>query len=241
MKRLKKTGLTALITVLFTTGLAAQELSLDQVLANYFKASNLPGLQKIRTIVQSGTIFQNTTMPIKFTRVRPDKYRMDRDVQDIPMCQVYDGKTAWEILTPWTHSTKAQPMSAVAANDIKMKADFDGALVNWKEKGHKAELLGKENWNNLQLYKIKLTRSDAEVEYYYIDSKDFLLRKKSRNTISNGKSVENVSQFSDYREVDGIPFPFTNENFMDGQPYSTVEYETIELNKSVDEKIFTIP
>lgn len=241
MKRFQKTILTALILLLFTAGLAAQELSLDQVLANYLKASNFSELQKVRTIIQSGTIFQSSTMPLKITRVRPDKYRMDRDVQDIPMCQAYDGKIAWEILTPWTHSEKAQPMSDGAANDIKMRADFEGALVNWEEKGHKAELCGMENWNNLQLYKIKLTRSDAEVEYYFIDSKDFLLRKKSRNIISDGKSVENVSLFSDYREVDGIRFPYLNENFMDGQPFSTVEYETIELNKPVGEKIFSMP
>lgn len=218
----------------------AQELTLDQILEKHFNAMGFDKLEKTNTIIMSGYITRQDYMPIKIYKMRPDKYKMEFDIQDITAYQSYDGKTAW-MTTPWTGNTQPQIMSEDASKDIKSKADYDGVLYHYKEKEHKAELIGKDTLNNQEVYKIKLTRKDGGVEFYFIDTKDFLLLKKTTTRISRGKEVEIVSLFSDYRNVQDIKFAYWNENLMGGQPYSIIEFDLIEIDKPMDEKIFSMP
>jgi hypothetical protein len=211
----------------------AQELDLDQVLQNYFTATGFDKMQKVSTIILTGTITKQTLMPLKITKMRPAKYKLETDVADIYTCQSYNGQTAWEITTPFTGSSQPHLMQPEATKDIIARADFEGVIYNWKTKGHLAELIGREKYNNSEVYIIKLTRKDGNLENYFIDCRSFLLVKKSRTLKLNGKDVENISTFSDFRDIEGVQFPFTNENFMDGQFFSIIEYESIEVNKPV--------
>jgi len=220
------------------SSIKAQELTLDQILEKHFKATGYDKMMKINTIVMTGFMTKETIMPFKIIKMRPDKYKMENDVQDVYTCQSYDGQTGWQIITPWTGNSKPIPLSPEATKDIKAKADFDGTIYKWKEKGHKAEVIGKEMLNDNQVYKIALTRKDSIVENYYIDCNDFLLKGKSRKIKRNGQEIENVSIYSNFMEVEGVIFPFTNQNLFDGQQYSLIEYEKIEVNISLDEKIF---
>lgn len=231
------------ISILFFTIIAlsgkAQELSINQVLEKYYIASGFDKLQKVNTIIMTGHITKQDYMPMKIIKMRPDKYKMEFDIQDVTAYQSYDGKIAW-MTAPWTGNAKPQIMNEAAAKDIKNKSDFDGALYNLKDKKHIAELIGKESINDIEVYKIKLSLIEGGTEFYFIDSKDFLLQKKIVIRISRDKETEVTSFYSDYRDVDGIKFYFISENFMAGQPYSTIQFDTIELNKTVDEKIFKI-
>lgn len=237
---MKRIFFTILFFNLFVSSMIAQELTVDQVLEKYYKANGFDKMQKVNTIIMSGFITRQDYMPMKIIKMRPDKYKMEFDIQDVTAYQSYDGKTAWTTM-PWTGNPKPQIMQEDAAKDIKVKADFDGVLFNWKEKEHKAELIGKDTINKQDVFKIKLTRKDGGIEYYFIDSKDFLLLKKISSRMSRGKEIEVISFYTDYRDVEGIKFAFANENVMGGQPYSTIQYETIEINLTIDEKIFKMP
>jgi hypothetical protein len=78
-------------------------------------------------------------------------------------------------------------------------------------------------------------------EYYFIDAKSFLIQKKISYRQSQGKEIEIENNFADYRAVNGIMFSFLNENKMGGQAYSTVQYDTIDLDKAVEPQFFDIP
>jgi hypothetical protein len=218
----------------------AQDLNLDKILAKYYQANGFDKLQKVKTIMMTGTITRNDLMPIKITRMRPDKYRIDFELADLEAVQAYDGKTGWSV-APWTGNPKATSMDEETLKDIKVRADFDGILYNWKEKGHLAELVGKDTSVNKEAYKIKLTRKDGGVEYYFIDIKDFSLLKRTYKRNVGGQELVMANYFRDYRKVDGINFSYVNETTMDGQTYSLIEFEKIELNPPVNEKIFNIP
>ena len=142
---------------------------------------------------------------------------------------------------PWTGNTKPQIMNNEAEKDIKIKSDFDGVLYNWNEKKHNVEFIGKDSVSSFEVYKIKLTLKEGGTEFYFINTENFLLQKKIIIRMSRGKEIEVASIYSDYRDLDGIKFSYLSENFMDGQPYSTIQYDTIELNKTVEETIFKMP
>jgi hypothetical protein len=231
-----------LIAIFCMTSLAlnAQNLKIEEILDKYYKANGFDKLQNIKTIIMTGTITRNDLMPMKIIRMRPDKYKMEFDVADITCLQVFDGQVGW-FTAPYTGNAKPQKMTEDATKDMKIKADFDGVLYNWKEKGHNVELIGQDTIENSTVYKIKITRKDGSKEFNFIDTKNFLMKKRITYRMAKGKEIEVENIFSDYRSVEGIMFAFINNNKMGGQPYSYIQFESVELNKPVDAKIFEMP
>ena len=238
---MKKIFILVGVLLLTTSTSFAQELKLDEVLNSYYKASGFDKLQNVKSVIMTGSITTWVVMPTKTYRVRPNKYRMERDVNDITGLTVYDGQTAWTT-APWSRNPNPQAVVEPNLSELKIQADFDGLLYNWKEKGHNIELVGPEKLGESDVYRIKVTRNDNLVEYYLIDSKSFLIQKKLGTRNFKGKDYKIDITFSDYRNIDGIMFPFDIINNSEGQPSSAeTQYETIELNKPVDENIFVMP
>jgi hypothetical protein len=219
----------------------AQELKLDEVLNRYYKASGFDKLQDVKSIIMTGSITTWVVMPTKTYRVRPNKYRVERDVNDITGLTVYDGQTGWTT-APWSKNPTPQVVAEPNLSDLKIQADFDGLLYNWKDKGHKVELVGLEKLGDSDVYRIKVTRIDNIVEYYLIDSKSYLIQKKLGTRNFKEKEFKIDITFSDYRNIEGIMFPFDIMNNSEGQPSSAeTQYESIEVNNPVDENIFVMP
>jgi hypothetical protein len=234
-----------MISILIVIGIfhhqsISQELSLDKILDKFYKENAFDKLQKVKTIVMTGTITRNDLMPYKITKMRPDKIRIDFELADLEAVQAYDGQIGWST-APWTGNPKPVQMNEDAAGGMKIRADFDGILYKWKEKGHLALLIGKDTINGIEVYKIQISKKAGGKEYYFIGSKDFLLHKQLGSRVVRGQEVDLESFFRDYRKIEGIWFAYTNETRMGGQPYSIVEFEKIELNLPVDEKIFEMP
>ncbi len=218
----------------------AQEPTPDEILAKHFKAMGYENLAKINTVVLTGMIIQQDAMPVKITRMRPDKYVMQFDVQDVTAWQAWDGKMAW-MTAPWTGNPKPQPMAADRAGEMKARADFDGLLFNWKSKGHVVELAGRDTVENAVTYKLKVTRSDGGTEYLFLDPETFVISKRMYYRMSRGKEVVMEIYFRDYRPVQGILYSFTQDTHFGGQPYNSLQLDAVELNLPVDEKIFNMP
>jgi outer membrane lipoprotein-sorting protein len=235
---MKKIIILALLALGISAG--AQELKLDEILEKYYKASGFDKLQEVKTVVMTGTLIQQDEMPLTIIKKRPAKFKMIFDVQDITAYQVFDGKTAW-MTAPWTGNPKPQAMPADRAKDMKIRADFDGPIFNWQGKGHTAELAGMDTLAGMPLYKVKLTRNDGGIEYYYFDNQDFMLQKRMTFRKIREQEVEVVSYFSDYRNIGGVMFPFTTQTMMGGQPSNTFQYSTITLNDPVEDVIFEMP
>ena len=229
-----------MVLIVFQYLIGAQSPDIDKIMKEYYKSNGLDKLKNVKTIFMSGTITRNDLMPIKISKMRPDKYRMDFELADLEAVQAYDGKTGWSV-APWTGNPKATAMDKETLKEIKVSADFEGILYKYKEKGHSAELAGKDSVENQEVYKIKLTRNDGGTEYYFISTDGYKLLRRVSKRLIRGKEVEVVNNYNNYKDVNGIKFPFVVETQMGGQRYSLIEYETIELNSDFDEKIFSMP
>jgi hypothetical protein len=237
---MKKFLSVAVMFLLMYSIAGAQEIKLDELLAKHFKAMGYENLQKANTIVMKGTMIQQDAMPVKIVKMRPDKYLMEFDIQDITAYQAFDGQVAWWT-TPWTGNAKPQAMPEDRAKDLRTKADFDGLLVNWQAKGHVVELDGRDTVETSPAYKIKITKKSGGVEYLFVDAANFLLQKRMYYRTLRGQEVPFENFYSDYRAVQGIMFAFTQDTHIGGQPYNSLQLETVELNNPVDPKTFVMP
>lgn len=76
---------------------------------------------------------------------------------------------------------------------------------------------------------------------WYIDPKTgYILREKYKGVGQSGP-FEGETNLSDWRNADGITLPYVHQNKQNGQQTSTAELKKIELNPTVDPKIFAKP
>jgi hypothetical protein len=124
--------------------------------------------------------------------------------------------------------------------------DCEGPLVNYSEKGHKAELLGKETIDGKELYKIKLTLKAGIEQNYFIDAATGYISKVSFKAGNAGMGggpgfnpdSEITISFSNYTKTgDGYVFPFTTTTG-GGFGGGSLNFEKIEVNKPIDEKLY---
>ncbi len=218
-----------------------QAQDLESILDHFFEATGQKQLLKMNTMVATGkTLQMDMEMPFKSINKRPDKAYLEVDIQGAPMKQAYDGKSGW-MIAPWTGS--ADPIDLVGPDlkSVQDMANMDGNLWNYKEKGHQLELQGTEDLDGTEVYVLKLTRNDGDIEYYYIDSENFVVLKMVRRMMVNDQETEIEILQSNYQEVDGVVIPFTSEQNFGGQPGMTIMVEKVEFNREVNDSIFSKP
>src|SRR5579871_827437 len=76
---------------------------------------------------------------------------------------------------------------------------------------------------------------------WYVDpSNGHVLREKYRGMGQSGP-FDGESDLADWRTADGLTMPYQHQNKQNGQQTSTAEYKKIEINPTVDPKIFAKP
>jgi len=219
----------------------AQEANLDDVLIAYFKANGTEKIKDWQTIISTGkTIAQGTEFPFKYFLKRPGKLRTEAEIQGNKMISAFDGTNGWSVI-PWSGSSDPQDMTADDIKGMKEQTDPEGQLFNWKEKGHKAELLGKEDVDGTSAYKIKLTLADGNIETWFIDAESYIALKMISNAKIQGNDVESECYFSNYADFHGALMAKTMTNKYKGQTVSQIEIEKVDINLPVSDSLFMKP
>lgn len=198
-------------------------------------------LKAVNTMKATGKIIQ-MGMEISFTlrKKRPNFVRLEGELQGQTFIQAYDGETAWWI-NPFTGDPDAQKMPENQAKSLIDDADFDGQLVDYKEKGHSVEFVGKEDMEGTEVVKLKLTLKNGDVKYIYLDSEYYIELKVTSKTKQGETELEVDAYLSDYKEVNGLMIPHAIESKMGGNTVSQIKLETVEMNVEVDDSIFKMP
>ena len=119
-------------------------------------------------------------------------------------------------------SERPDLLSADDTKDLVEDADIDGQLVDYKNKDHRAEYIGHDSVEGTDCYKIKLTLSDGDVRYYYIDTDSFLeLKVETRAHHPRYRPIHG-NLFGDYEQVNGIYYPFAFESGQKGSPFRRI-------------------
>jgi len=247
MKTLKLV-LVALV-VGFSTQVNAQ--TVDEILANYFE--NIGGLENIKKIegMKMTAKVNNGGMeiPLEIYQFKGGKQLTIINFQGKELKQgVFDGETLWghNFMT-----LKAEKSDAETTANMKLNNnDFPDPFIDYKEKGYLVELLGKEDIDGTETFKIKLTKElitvdgkeEEDVSFYFFDTENFVpIAIQSEIKTGQGKGMIQEITFSDYQEVDGLYFPFSMTQGVKGQPGAPITISAIELNPEVDDSVFAFP
>lgn len=239
---LRKVCLAIVVVTFAVPALWAQ--TADDIIAKNIQArGGMDKLKSVQSVKSTATMAMGPGMeaPGLLIQKRPQLARLEFTVQGLTAVQAYDGNSAWQIM-PFMGKKDPEAMSADETKEMEEMADIDGPLVDYKSKGHKVELLGKEKIEGTDAYKLKLTLKNGDVQTIYIDADSFLeIKEETKRTVRGSEQIFE-SAIGDYKEVNGIVFPFAIENGVKGsQEKQKLTIEKIELNVPADDAIFKMP
>lgn len=220
-----------------------QAQTVDEIIAKNIQARG--GLDKLRlleTLRQTAKYTQGSLQAtVVLENKRPSYYRQEFILQGLSDVTAYDGKTGWHI-SPFSGRKDPELLSEDDLKEVVEDADIEGQLVDYKQKGHRAELVGHDAVEGTDCYKIKLTLKNGDLRYYYLDADSFLELKIETQRLIRGAIQYRDTVFGDYEEVSGLYFPFALDTGEKGDPNrAKLAVEKVEVNVPLNDSIFTLP
>jgi len=240
MTLMKYKILTIIGLILSVSVVYAQDV--DEIINNYFEntggAGNWEKIQsiQIKAVMNQGEMQLNMSM----IQVKGDKLRAEIQVQGKTIIQAYNGETGW-FINPLTGSEAPQKMPPEMLEEMEQEK-FESDLLNYKDKGHSVALEGNEEIEGTETFKLKLTKKNGDIEYYFFDT-EYFVPIMQRAFVKSGpaKGQETETYISDYQEVEGFMMPFFIDTRINGQSVMKMTIEGYTLNEEIDDSIFAMP
>lgn len=173
--------------------------------------------------------------------VHPDKERTEFKDGGVKTVQTNTGETGW-IFDGSAETINLQNKEQIENFKRSLRVSLDSLLRGyWRGKaslsyvGKRAATLGKRN------EVVKLTFADEfAVEFEFSD--EFMPVKALYKRINTDKEeVKEEDRYAQFVDFQGIKTPLIVDHFSNGAQTSRINYESIEFNKTIPEKIFAKP
>lgn len=228
-----------LITLFIACYSGAQEL--DEILTSHFEAIGMDKVLEIEGFELKAKINQGgMEIPLLIFLYRPDMYKSVALIQGQRIISSFDGENGWTI-NPLAGTSEPVQLSGEQLKRLKEGADIDGKLYNWEEKGHKLEYAGTEEMEGTEVYVLELDTKEGDKVTYYIDTDSYLVLKEKIKMQIQGAESEVDRIFSNYKDVEGMIFPFALIVQMDGQTVMDLKIEEVIVDPDIDEYFFKMP
>jgi hypothetical protein len=230
--------------ILAIAAVSATAQTADDIVAKYIKT--VGGMEKIQAVTalrRTGKVIAGGgfEIPLVEENKRPNLVRQDITIQGLIGSNAYDGKVGWKI-APWQGKKDPETMGEAEMKSIIDSSDFDGPLVNYKQKGNKVEYVGMDEVEGTDTFKLKVTMKNGEVQYFYMDTDYYVPIKIDTKRMIRGAEIEFETVLGDYKEVDGWYIPYSVEVGAKGSPFKQkIAYEKIEANVTIDDRRFSMP
>jgi outer membrane lipoprotein-sorting protein len=241
---LKLTYIKALIIVLLAGMMhTASAQKLDEIISKHIKAmggaDKLSKLESLKITAEMDVM--NMKVPITTTIIQNKGFRSETTVQGMTVVQAVNGTTGWAI-NPMTGQTKATALPEEAVKSMAAETDLTG-LYNYKQKGYALTLDGEEELAGAKVYKVTMTLKNGIQRVNYISKDTFYILKIIVHLKMNGQDVMSENTQSDFRQVEGIYYPFTSEVSTSAMPGTkmTLKITDLAVNPKIDPNIFTMP
>lgn len=221
--------------LLLTTVVTVSAQTADEVINKYIDA--IGGKAKWATLnsikIEGQIEVQGVTIPFTMQSINNKANRMDAEFQGMKIVEIVTPQAGWSMNALQGQST-LQPMSQ---EDLKTKVDnldIQDQLIDYAQKGHKVEMLGKDEADGNEYFKVKLTTKAGNDKIHFIDTKTYLLYKVESVMNVNGQEVKGEVKYLDYQTLEnGIKMAFKQEV---GQ--MMMVSKKITVNPVIDESLF---
>jgi hypothetical protein len=237
--RTLRTLLIAGVSIISMSGIQAQ--TVDEIIGKHTDAiGGKDILMKIKSISLEGAASaMGNDYPTKTILVADKGYKSVTSVNGADIIQAYTDTSGW-MLNPLTGQTDAIALPADAVKAAKSSLDMELIILNYKNKGYTASLAGREDYQGVSAYKIKLSKDALDVTFF-IDPTSYYILKRDVKTTVDGKDVVATISYSNYKKTDfGYVMAFTEGINSMGYDVA-LNYTKAEFNKDIDPAFFAMP
>lgn len=229
--------------------LTAQAATVDEVVAKYTAARG--GLERWRAVTSlelTGTYTSfSKDAPFTLQRKRPDLYRFESATLAGPFTIGNDTSGLW-----WVFPLQgAEPVQRVDAPDylvfrdqLARDAQFEPALLGWKEKGYQVTLLGPGEVDGQPTVRLELAPAKGPKEVWHLDPKTGLEVAVDSTVYDYSQKSESMPMrtfFSDFRPAEGgIVLPHHLEQEY-GARFAIFAVARVKTNPPLAESVFAMP
>ena len=178
---------------------------------------------------------------VTLEKKRPNSLRSTFTLQGMTAVQAYDGSSGWRI-QPFGGHKDPQMMGEDDMRNLLLDADFDGPLVDYKEKGNTVEYLGHDEVDGDDALRLKVTLKNGDIIYYFLDPETSLEIRKEVQQFIRGSIRESVVELGSYKPVAGVMFPFSISRGSKTDPREqTTTVEKMDVNVAIPDSDFALP
>lgn len=216
---------------------APKGMTAQDVLDAYIKAiGGKAAVQKVGNArLRYGTTVQGMAATLEESFQQPNKYGMEMKVGDMLLQRIkYDG------------GEKAKVESFMGDKElvgVDLEEMQQGAYLfpelRYPELEYSARLLGIVDINGKKAYRVNVkTLPGGSFDEYYDVATGLKVRRKDFQSQDGGGYVQVITDYGDYRAVDGVLFPFSLHQ--SGGMEMTLTAKEILVNKGIDAAVFSV-
>lgn len=168
----------------------------------------------------------------------PDRLRYETSLQMGTFAQGFDGKAAWVSSPQGTFELPAD-----LGGEYMRGIDLTGGIGLYKKVlagKAEAEFGGEKEFAGQKTLLVEWSGPTGKVKLYFDTATKLLVGAKYRAVSMQG-AMEEERRWSDYREVEGVKFPFHWVTYRDGGLYSDLTVKEVKLNEKMDAATFAKP
>lgn len=228
------------LLLLFAAGItlcvpAAKAQTAEEIVNKYVQAvGGEAAWKKVNSITAKGSIAAPAaTVDMTLITLNGKGFRTDYSVMGMSGYQIITPTAGW-YLNPGEESDKPQPIPEEMVKASVDQLDAQGALIDYKMKGHKVEYLGKETIDGKECHKLKLNYKSGKEETWFITADKYELAATEGTLKGSSEEQKSRTTYTDFKTLpEGIVYPMTIKT-----ERGDIKLSTVEINKPVDEKIF---
>ena len=214
--------------------------SSDEIFSKYAEAvGGQAAIDKLKSRTAKGTVTQANGNAFQFemSQAAPDKFYLFVTTPQGTIERGFNGQTGWE-------KTAAGVREITGAELINFKsANGLFSLLKLKEQYSRPPRVRKDKLGDRDVYIVDGTTTDNRRMRLYFDATSGLLLRRATTMSTMVGIIPDQIDLEDYREADGLRFPFTARAAVleVGNPTSTRTFTELKLNVPVDESKFNMP
>ncbi|HZW91437.1 MAG TPA: hypothetical protein VFF64_00535 [Candidatus Eremiobacteraceae bacterium] len=216
----------------------------DELIAKNIEArGGIEKMKAIKTLRMTGKFEGGGgfTASVGQENERPNLIRQTFVLQGMTAVQAYDGTTGWQI-QPFQGKKDPELMGEDDRRDLLLDAEFDGPLVDYKEKGSTVEFLGHDVADGDDALRLKVTLKNGDIIYDYLDPDTFIEFRREIQQFIRGSVRDRVVGLGSYKPVNGVMFPFSLSSGPKNHPDAqTTMVQKMEANVTIDPADFALP
>ena len=227
----------------FSSSLCSGQTADELIAKNIQARGGMEKIKAIKTLRMTGKFEGGGgfTAAVSQENQRPNLIRQTLTLQGMTAVQAYDGSDGWDI-QPFGGKKDPALMGEDDLRDLLLDGDFDGPLVDYKEKGSTVEYVGHDVVDGDDALRLKVTLKNGDIVYDYLDPDTFIEIRKEIQQFIRGSVRERVVGYGSYKPVAGVMYPFSisqgTKNHPDAQ---TDTVQKMEVNVPIDPADFNLP